>query len=84
MANINGNDDELNQKNAQLNEEIRQLEQKLENEKQEMAQEKQKYRKANEQVLNNERNQKLVGSKMAKTKETIRILEENIQAELNR
>lgn len=84
LAKINVNDQEFNQQNVQLNEEIRQLEQKLTNEKQTMTEGKQKYRQALEQQTNNDRNRKRVESKLAKTKETIRILEENIQSELNR
>lgn len=83
LAKINVNDQQINEQNDQLNEEIRQLEQKLANEKQQMTGEKQKYRKALEQVTTNEQNRKRVEAKMIKTKETIRILEENIQAELN-
>lgn len=83
MAKFNVNDQELNEQNAQLNEEIRQFEQKLANEKQQFTEEKQKYRQALNYVTDNERNRKRVESKMIKTRETIKILEENIQAEQN-
>lgn len=84
MAKINVNDQEYNQQNVQLNEEIQQLEQKLANDKQQMVEERQKYRQALDQVTNNERSRKQVETKMTRTKETIRILEDNIASELNR
>lgn len=83
LAKINVNDQQINEQNDQLNEEIRQLEQKLANEKQQMTGERQNYRQALEEVTKNEQNRKRAEAKLTKTKETIRILEENIKAELN-
>lgn len=80
LAKFNVNDQEVNQ----LNEEIRQLEQRLANEKQQSTEEKQKYRQVLNQVADNERNLKRVDLKMTTTRESIRILQESIEAERNR
>lgn len=79
-----GSNQAMTEQNAQLNDEIQQLEQRLANEKQQMNGEKQKYRQTNEQSAEIERKKKRIDARILKTRETIRILEENIQSELNR
>lgn len=84
LTKFNLNDQEMNEQNAQLNDEMRQLEQQHANEKQQVNEEKQKYRQALDQLDENEHKRKRIEAKMTKVQKTIRILEENIQSELNR
>lgn len=83
LAKFNINDREMNEQNAQLDEEIRQLQETQGNEQKKLDTQKKEYRRANEQVTDNERQFKKLEAKIGKVRQTITTLEENIQVELN-
>lgn len=83
LAKLNVNDGDMNEQNAQLNEEIENLQQAIILEQRKLEAEKTSFRRALDQVNNNERTVKKLEAKMAKVQETINTLEESIQSELN-